>query len=170
MTESLIPEWIREIKREQEDSAHEAERAHQDSIAATSVIKAKGLAFWKQLAKELKIAVDACESLGIRASLGDIGQDPRAPIRTSNEYGLRIEMAYGFPRVSRIYANLFYVDGSSCIRLYLMEQEEEKMDLAVTRSGEIELYCGTELLNAEQAAEGILKPMTMYVLGKTNHF
>src|ERR1700740_2124604 len=100
MTDSLVPDWIKSIKQQQNQEAARAEAAAKEQLLIAKTIQADGPEFWKSLIKELRINTDRLPEIGIRAELSEL-----APGREDG-YQIRLTKVGAFP--AQTYTNVFY--------------------------------------------------------------
>lgn len=144
MTDSLIPDWIKNTRDQNELSAAADRQERQEMLLARKTIQADGLDFWKQLCKELKIAVDSLTEIHVRAILSDVPG------------GLQIRMNTEGLMPRQTYTNLSF-NGSE-IHFHTMEDDSFSWSLCV--SGErVMLNADGSLVSGESAAQSILQPM-----------
>jgi hypothetical protein len=101
----LIPEWIKQIKSEDELRNAISDADKQRHAAAHAIIQGQGAAFWRQLLKEFKACVDGLEVLNLRGDLtvtGDVLAEERC----------RVAVARRGVVPSQTYTNLILFPGS----------------------------------------------------------
>lgn len=151
MTDSIVPAWIKEIEAA-EGLKSVTERANAlDAVLTEKMIKADGPVYWRHLQKELHIAAEGLNRIGIIGRLSDAF--------AVQEKGIQVKL-YRADRPSRQgYVNLFYNDGEIGIRRYPATSEGVSGFPFDVVNGVIVLYGEGDALNPEQAARFILEPM-----------
>jgi hypothetical protein len=150
MTDSPVPEWIKRIKREQDEQKAAAKQSPQQTALAAKTIQAGGPVFWTQLLQELQITVDSLPLIGIRAHLSDL--------RSNLELSCRIEMSRESNFPGHTYVNLFYAPGGSVIRCHPLDAPAFILEFGV-HIGQLMLYDGSVHLSAPEAAKHLTESM-----------
>jgi hypothetical protein len=165
MNDELIPAWIKNIKNTDNAAKEKAEAARVRDLADKAAIQKGAPKFWTQLAKDLEIAANALSNIEITATCSSLAdQQARVPdSRRAPEHGIRIDMRAGFPRVRIGYVNVWYTEGTYHLRVYLLEEEEQRISLSLNREGEVCAVTGNAILDPEQTAEEILRPLVNYI-------
>jgi hypothetical protein len=159
MNDDLIPKWIKQIKDNDEAQKSEAELNRLRNLTAQAVVQSEGPRFWKQLAKDLEIAANACSKIGITATCNSLGNQAQP-----GEHGVRVDMNAGFPFHKIAHTILWYTEGSGYIRWITMEDQEKRIPLAIGPTGEISAVGASGgILGAEKTAEQVLAPLVHYV-------
>ena len=155
--EELVPDWIKQIKNEDEIRNAISDAQKQRDAAGRAIIRAEGPAFWKQLLKELKVCVDGLEVLKLRGVL-DIRGDVRA------EQCCRVSVARKAIIPSQTYADLIYSQGAEHIRCYAPEGPLPFLDLCVY-DDKVMTVCDDRLtpMDAEQACQFVVERMVRMV-------
>jgi len=144
MTDSLVPDWIQNTRDRNEAMSAQARREHQEALLATKIIQADGAEFWKQLRKDLEIAIHSLHLIGVRAVLSDVPG------------GLQIRMNTESTMPRLTYTNLSY--NGTAIHFHTMEDESSSWRLCVA-SEKVVLNADGRLLSGESAALAILEPI-----------
>ena len=107
MTDSIIPEWVKQKRASLDAAEANATLARQTALLEEKIIEADGPGFWKQLLKELYITLASLSEIHLRGSLNDIGgKHPAESIQV-----------YVSKKAHQAYTNLFYDGpGSRAIR------------------------------------------------------
>jgi hypothetical protein len=113
-------------------------------LLAAKTIQADGPQFWKQLCKDLKIAIDNLPLIGVQATLSDVPG------------GLQIRMHTESLMPRQTYTNLSY-NGTE-IHFHTMEDISFSWSLCVS-GGEVMLNADGCLVSGEAAAQSILEPI-----------
>jgi len=160
MDEMLMPDWIKQIKAEDDlsNARNDAERDRHRAAEVTVI--ANGPDFWKQLLKELKITVDNLDAIRCRGSLTIMG-DPRV------EQTCRVLVARKSIIPNQTYTDLFYSLGSMAIRCMSMDGPLPNLSFCVCPKKGVSLVSDEHLspMNTEEAAQLIVQRMVNMVRG-----
>jgi hypothetical protein len=153
MDESLVPEWIK--KRRQEDEIAEAKRetVRQQAVDASLLLKQQAPKFWHRLQQSLAIAVDSLHVLKLSGSIAQYSE------------GIRIEVIYYHLVPIQTYTDVIFDSAREVIRCTTMSGGICQLCLCMTPNDEVAAITdlGGSPLNPEQASEYIMRPMVDYV-------
>jgi hypothetical protein len=159
MNDDLIPNWIKKIKDQDEAKQSEEERNRLHNFSTQQLVQVGALKFWKGVAKDLEIAVNALSKTKIKATCTSTSS-PANP----SEHGVRIDVSAGFPFVKIAHTVVWYNEGTGYIRCYFMEEPEKRIQFGIDPLGEV---CAVGerggMLDAEKTAEEILSPLVCFV-------
>jgi hypothetical protein len=160
MTDSLIPDWIRQIKQSEDEATEATRSASKDAALAANVIQAKGPAFWRELLKELQITVDSLPAINLRATMSTISAKPEA-------VQVQITRESVFPM--QLYINLFYDSpGAAVIRCVPQDENAYTLQFGVTGSDTLVLHgVGHGPMSPAEAAAAIIQPIVSRVRRKS---
>jgi hypothetical protein len=156
MTDAVIPGWIKAMKTELELAKESGARYEREQQLRSSVIKNDGPKFWKQLLKELAIAVEASKGLGVGAAMSDLSSN-------ANEQRFQIICT---ARTNEI-AEINYQVGDDKISVR-DNGASPIFSLDINKAGTLVVkYSGNAYkeVSAEDAAQKILQPMLSRLLG-----
>ncbi len=151
MTDTVVPKWIRELEVEHNRLSAESRAKSLDAALTDKIIRADGPTYWRQLQKELYIAVEALERLGITGAVLDA--------YNVNEKGVQVKIRLVNRPTRQAYVNLFYNEGESAIRRYPTSADGASQYPFDVQDGSIALFGDMDTLNPESAARFILEPM-----------
>src|ERR1035438_2392274 len=108
MTDSIIPDWIKKIKAEEDRKIVREHTAALEAALIEKTIQADGPAYWKQLLKELHVAVEGLKLLGIAGSI--------STIQERDEEGVQVKLLLSSHPDRQDFVNLFYNSGEMGLR------------------------------------------------------
>jgi hypothetical protein len=151
MTDSIVPNWIKELEASDLLKATADNASALDSALMDKTIQADGPAYWKQLQKELHIAVEGLKRIGISGAISDAFAVQRK--------GIQVKI-YRTEQPSRQgFFNLFYNDGEVGIWRYPATPEGVSKFPFDVINGSVVLFGDGDALNPERAARLILEPI-----------
>jgi hypothetical protein len=106
--------------------------------------------FWKQLCRDLHIAVEGLSLLGVNGTLSDVGMQDGV-----GEYVLQIRLSTGTTTPRGTYTNVFFKPSDSAIRFYTLEDEADSWSLCV-KGDTVMLNVHGRPTGGESAAKAIL--------------
>ena len=134
----------------QKDQVQAAEKAEADAVALESFkIKLEGPDFWKQLIKDLHIAVESLSILDLSGTVSSVGN--------AYEEAFEVVVRKDGPFPAQLHTVLFYKPQDSIIRVHVSNGRNSKLSF-VCDASKIALYCDHPR-NPEGAAEYIVQPM-----------
>lgn len=159
MSDPSEPDWIRKRREAAERQKAASEADANARLAAEAVIRADGPKWFEQLIKDLRVTVDHCPSIGIRASLGEIGQ------LHSNEAAFQVSIVRGSLYPQPMYTNIFYAPGASQIRCCDSDGTpsnlrfclDSKNQLSVAKEGHSDVMTPSEA--SQSIVEGMIKKL-----------
>jgi hypothetical protein len=168
MNDELVPSWIKKIKNADDAAKEKVEAARVRDLADKAAIENGAPKFWNQLAKDFEIAANALSKIGITATCSSLVDEQARVLdnRRVPEHGIRIDMRAGFPRVRVGYVNVWYTEGTYHLRIYRVEdeeKEEQRIPLGLNATGEVCAVADNAMLDPEQTAEEILRPLVNYI-------
>jgi hypothetical protein len=153
MDDSLVPEWIK--KRRQEDEIAEAKRdsIRQQAVEASLLLKQEAPKFWSQLQQSLAIAVDSLHVLRLSGSIAQYSE------------GIRIDVIFHHLVPIQTYTDIIYDSAREIIRCTTMSGGICQLGLCMTSNNEVAAIAdlGGLPMNPEQVSEYIMRPMVDYV-------
>jgi hypothetical protein len=164
MTESQTPEWIKKIRQDEDDrfARQLAEDTRQFVVRKT--IEVYGPEFWKQLKKELQIAADNLENIGLKGSASD------APKMSESGEGFQVYVTgpSGSPRET--YTNVFYnLAERSQIRCVPSHGEPYTLRFGLTEDNQLVISPtdrkGPPRMRASEAAQFIVEAIVQKAYG-----
>jgi hypothetical protein len=153
MDESLVPEWMKKRRQEDELAELKKEAARYREVDASLLIRQEGPKFWSQLQQSLAIAVDSLPVLKLAGSI------------TQYSEGIRIDVIYYHLVPIQTYTDIIYDPGRAVIRCTTMSGGICQLCLCVTSNNEVTAIAELDghPMNPEQASEFIMRPMVDYV-------
>jgi len=158
--DSLIPEWIKNIRDQDELKTAKADANMQRQLLAKKTIETDGPAFWKQLLKELELQTRALAIIPrLRGSLAGI----ETAIPTGEE-ARHVAIFYSGLVPQDTSTNIFYKPGQSFIRCHTQEGDAINFQLFAKDRTIYALDPDDGLaMDAEQCATKIIQPMVLKV-------
>lgn len=104
-----MPNWISEIKAEQEQLVAKREAEEARALLAAKMLEVDGPKFWTSLVGELRAMAEQLSEIGVRATMSDTS--------TNLEKAFEVAVVKSntlYPRL--IHTNVFYKNGSDRIR------------------------------------------------------
>lgn len=153
MNEQLIPDFVKKRVEAKQAAEYAAKLKTANEALSSAIIRFNGPAFWKQLLKELYIAVLSLPNLGIKASVIDLR--PTHPVSAVRIYLIRESHL-----PAQTYADVFYdAPGVNRIRCVPLDEEPYSLNLRVWPEHNNSLLAsnGCPPMNAEQAAHHIVE-------------
>jgi hypothetical protein len=151
MTDSIVPNWIKEIEASDRLKATAENASALEDVLTEKTIQTDGPTYWKQLQKELHIAVEGLKRIGISGAI--------SVAFAVQQKGIQVKL-YRTDRPARQdYVNLFYNDGEAGIWRYPATPEGVSKFPFDVIHGNVVLFGDADALNPEQAVRFILEPM-----------
>jgi hypothetical protein len=155
----LIPKWIRKIKAQDDLTAAKIDGNVQRHLLALKTVQADGPTFWKQLLKELKIAVNGLALIELRGSLANI---ETALPNDEEAWHIAISVSALLPK--QTYTNVLYKPGGPYIRCHTQDGESVNLRLCLYEGAVRVLAAdGRTPMDAELCAQAIVQPMVAKV-------
>jgi hypothetical protein len=132
MTDSLIPDWMKSIKKQQEDAANEEERDQLYVALSDSVGRSEGPKFWQQFMKELELQIQAANQMW--KEYGLVANAMQTP-ETHSENKLRINITTMKPRQKAASCHVAYLPGEPFIKWYPAAGARQEFPFAVGSDG-----------------------------------
>jgi hypothetical protein len=150
MTDSNVPDWIKNIKAEQDRKTNSEHTAALEAALTEKTIQADGPAYWKQFLSELQITVEGLKLIDVSALI--------SAVPMPQEEGVQINVALP-DRSRQEYVNLYYKNGGPGITRYPVATNTiGRMPFGVVR-GNVVLFGRRDPLTAEEAARFFIEPM-----------
>jgi hypothetical protein len=155
MADQILPAWMMELKARKELEQAQATANIQKKLAAQKSIEVGAPGFFKQLIKELYIAVNGCETLALRGLLITNKKDRNEEQRWS------ISISALPPVARQACTDLFYATGDLSIRCLPSPGEPFNLEFVADDSGTVFVISKLHPrpLNPEKAAQSLLEPM-----------
>jgi hypothetical protein len=153
MDETLVPEWIKKRRQEDELAEVKKEAARYREVETSLLLKQEGPKFWNQLQQSLAIAVDSLPLLKLMGSI------------TQYSEGIRVEVIYYHLIPIQTYTDIIYDPGRALIRCTTMSGGICQLCLCMASNNEVAVISELDGLpmNPEQASEFIMRPMVDHV-------
>lgn len=157
MTDSLVPDWIKNIQYQQKQQVGIDQHKRDRQALLEKTIKADGAEFWKRLLKELQITVDSLGSIGLMGKLSEVAKIPHEGVQVS-------VVRSG---VFTFYVNLFFDDVG--IRYHPQVGNDSRFSFCLgptISDATLMVTEGASPMTAEQVAQAIIQPIVEAGLNK----
>ena len=157
---SLVPEWIKRQKAENDQRQAATEAQAQRELAATFSIQAGAQLFWKQFLKELKNNTDNLELIALRGSLS-VWQNNHA----FGEESCRVTVARKSVIPHTVNTDIHFNNGGLGLRCSPFEGRPFELSFCLDPRGNVAVLADTEYsaMDAERAAQFIVERMAKMV-------
>ena len=153
MADYLTPQWIRKKKEAIEREAVGRKAESNAQALAEMIVRTDGPNFWRELVKELSIAVASLEQINMNGAA--------SPCLSSDfEEHCRVQVGLDSIRPQFTYTDLFYIKGHTSIRCHTMQGDAFPLAFRVIDS-KLGVFANNSplLLNPEMAAEFVIERM-----------
>lgn len=151
MNDSLMPEWMKKKKAEQESASVKEEARQQRAVTFDSLlIKRDSRKFWKELQQKLEIAVRFLPELGLTGSTSPLGD------------GVRVAVSCPGVLPIQTHTDLFWTQEVGGIRCSGLNIGFYILQFRVTPDKRVAVLSsrgGSDLMNPEQACEHVMQVM-----------
>jgi hypothetical protein len=149
MDEALVPQWMKNMRQEDELAEAKKESARRLEVEASPLLQQEGPRFWDQLQQSLAVAVDSLPVLNLSGSISRFSE------------GIRIEVVYYHLVPVQTYTDIFYDPGIAVIRCSTMSGGICRLYLRALPGKEVAAIAELDgpPLDPERASEYILRPM-----------
>ncbi len=151
MNDSLMPEWMKKKKVEQESASVQEEASQQRVVTfASLLIKKDGRKFWRELQEKLGISVRFLPALGLTGSTSPLGN------------GVRVSVSCPGVLPIKTYTDLFLTQEVGGIRCSGLNIGAYTLQFRVTPDNCVAVLSsrgGRDLMNPEEACEHVMKLM-----------
>ena len=149
MDQTLVPEWMKKIRQEDELAEAKKEAARQSEVESSSLLRQEGPKFWSQLQQCLAVVVDSLPVLNLAGSISQFSE------------GIRIEVVYYHLIPVQTYTDISYDPGTAVIHCSSMSGGTCQLYLCVVSNNEIAAFAELDgpPMDPEKASEYIMRPM-----------
>jgi hypothetical protein len=150
MNDSLMPEWMKKKKAEQESASAKEETRQQRTVTASLLIERDGPNFWKELQEKLEIGVQFLPQLGFTGSTTTFGG------------GVRVSVSSPGVFANQTYTDLFWTHELGGIRCSGLNIGAYTLQFRITPDNRVAVLSsrsGYDLMNPYDACEYVMKLM-----------
>ena len=156
MTDLQAPEWIKQLKVEQDQERKTTERVAERALLREKAIVSDGPAFWKRLLKELQRTIDGLPPIGITGTL--------TPINVSTEEAYEVGLTRVAETPTQVQTKVFYKAGNRMIRSHSSDRSYSELAFTLGENNELMVVGVDGAMPAEQVAQQIIEPMVRRLL------
>lgn len=160
MVEDALPDWVKRKKREIEGNAQRAKEGRDAEERSRNFVRLGGPAFWKDLARELTINVDAVKELGVHGEIERTlgGADGQATVLT-------VTISAKTPLDKHDAASLSYQAGDPYIQLHRKGENPANLEFVSDTVGNLSIFSRHGMGSPRQLAEGLVQSMVETIVG-----